>query len=165
VSARSPKGGARRRPGAVSFEAARDVWDEPRHIDADVYAGRLQAAVIESPLAHPTAAGRRRHARYLDACIADALRRGETPYASHRMLTGALDDLMPDEREAGIAAGFRMAEVLWFGSGAARVFYMDEGMSGGMNRGLKHAIMIGQRIERRTVPGWKRKVQARKRRR
>lgn len=79
--------------------------------------------VVESPFAGDLAA----NARYLDACLLDALERGETPYASHRMLTRTLDDRDPNQRELGIMAGRRMAVVL------RRVaFYLDRGMSPGM---------------------------------
>ena len=37
--------------------------------------------------------------------IRDCIARGESPYASHQMLTEALDDTNPIERNAGIQAG------------------------------------------------------------
>lgn len=114
----------------------------------------MKPVVIESPLAGATEEIRERHRRYLDACILDCIRRGETPYASHKMLPGALDDLKPDEREIGIGAGFEMAEHLWTGCGAPRAVYLDCGVGNGMKRGLDEAARIGQRVEFRNVPGW-----------
>lgn len=105
--------------------------------------------VIESPYAGDLGANR----LYLDACIRDCLDRGETPYASHRMLTGALRDKVPGERAVGIAAGFGMAEVL-ARAGAPRVVYVDLGISAGMRQGIAHARHIGQAIERRSLPNW-----------
>jgi hypothetical protein len=106
--------------------------------------------VIESPLAGNVEL----HQRYLDACIRDCIERGETPYASHRMLVGPLDDLDAAQRMTGMLAGFHMAEAL-AQLGAPRVVYVDCGVSGGMGLGIQHAERIGQRVERRTVPGWR----------
>lgn len=61
--------------------------------------------------------------------MADCLLRGEAPIASHLLYTqpGVLDDDVPNERALGIAAGLAWAKVA-----DARVFYMDLGMSRGM---------------------------------
>lgn len=109
----------------------------------------MRPVIIESPLAGNVAL----HMRYLDACILDCVRRNETPYASHKILPGALDDLDPQERETGIQAGFEMAAIL-HQLGAPRVVYTDCGVSGGMLRGIKHAEGLDQLVEWRTVPGW-----------
>lgn len=50
----------------------------------------MHLIVIESPFRGATPADQARNERYLEACIADCLRRGESPYASHKMLTQAL---------------------------------------------------------------------------
>lgn len=73
---------------------------------------------------------------YLAACLADCIRRGETPYASHGLLTlpGVLDDTKPEDRAKGIAAGFAMRERM-----DATVFYTDLGWSNGMRAGQDHA--------------------------
>jgi len=91
--------------------------------------------------AHCTAADRRkweatRNARYLAACLRDCVRRGETPYASHGLLTlpGVLRDDVPEERELGIRAGFAMREAMH-----ATAFYTDLGWSRGMRAGEEHA--------------------------
>jgi hypothetical protein len=91
--------------------------------------------IIESPFAGCVPL----HKAYLGACIRDALARGETPYTSHRMLTDALDDLRPEERELGISAGLDMAEII-IGAGGIQAFYTDLGWSGGMNRALGRAF-------------------------
>ena len=83
--------------------------------------------VIESPYAGDTY----RNMRYLDACVRDALGRGETPYASHRMLTSALHDHVPEQRSVGMEAGLAMALHL-AQSGASVVFFIDYGWSEGM---------------------------------
>jgi len=79
--------------------------------------------VIESPYAGEVA----RNRAYLERCIRDSALRGESPYASHKMLTDALDDSMPDEREIGIDCGLALRR-----RADKRVFYIDYGWSGGM---------------------------------
>ena len=61
----------------------------------------MKLVVIESPYAGDV----ERNLRYLDACIRDCIGRGESPYASHKILTTALDDNDPEQRKLGIAAG------------------------------------------------------------
>lgn len=100
---------------------------------------------IESPFSGDV----ERNRRYLQACIRDCLRRGETPYASHQMLTDALDDLIPEQRAQGIEAGLAMAATL-----ERRVFYVDLGWSGGMNAARQFYDEAGLSFGIRRVPGW-----------
>jgi len=101
----------------------------------------MKLVIIESPFKGDTA----RNKRYLRSCIRDCLKRGESPYASHRMLTDALDDDIPEERALGIEAGLAWAHVRQpvFDSDPAdgyilrynlvcHAFYIDLGFSGGM---------------------------------
>ena len=83
----------------------------------------MKLVVIESPYAGEV----ERNMLYLDACIRDCLLRGESPYASHKMLTTALDDNDPEHRELGIAAGLE-----WRRRADDRIFYLDHGSSRGM---------------------------------
>jgi hypothetical protein len=101
----------------------------------------MRLVVIESPFqAHGAeteearARGIARNMRYLNRCILDCLRRGESPYASHLMLTGALNDLDPAERKTGIEAGFK-----WRRAAHATVIYTDHGISHGMKLGIEDA--------------------------
>jgi hypothetical protein len=84
----------------------------------------VKLVIIESPYKGET----ERNLRYLRSCIRDCLSRGESPYASHRMLTDALDDNSPAERALGIEAGLAWRNV----SGVLPVFYVDLGWSNGM---------------------------------
>lgn len=93
---------------------------------------RRRPVIIESPYSGDVV----RNKRYLQAAIRDCLRRGETPYASHQMLTDALDDNIPEQRELGISAGFAMRDLL-VSQGATVAFYIDHGMSSGMLRSNK----------------------------
>lgn len=88
--------------------------------------------VIESPYAGDVG----ENLRYLDRCILDCLARGETPYASHKMLTSALDDRDEEQRGLGIAAGLDMAS----STRAPVVFYLDRGVSTGMAKSLRHHL-------------------------
>ena len=83
--------------------------------------------IIESPFAGNVPLNR----AYLQACIRDCLGRGETPYASHQMLTWALDDLKPEERELGISSGLEMRDFIR-ANGGKSVYYVDLGWSAGM---------------------------------
>lgn len=89
-----------------------------------------------------------RNKAYLTVCIMDCISRGESPYASHRMLTEALDDNNVTERQLGIAAGFAWREVAHL-----TVFYCDYGFSAGMKRALAHCRKYELMFEIRTL--WK----------
>jgi len=104
----------------------------------------MKLIAIESPYAGDV----ERNLRYLRACMADCLSRGEAPYASHALYTqpGVLDDDIAEERQLGIDAGFAWAE-----RADVRVVYTDLGISTGMAWGVRHANTISQSIEYRTI--------------
>jgi hypothetical protein len=93
----------------------------------------MRRVIVESPFGGDV----ERNLRYLRACMADCLARGESPYASHALYTqpGVLDDTKPDERAKGIAAGF-----VWRRAADATVFYLDLGTSRGMELGMADAL-------------------------
>jgi len=74
--------------------------------------------------------------------------RGEAPYASHLLYTqdGVLNDLIPEERNHGIQAGFAWRQVA-----QATVVYTDLGISKGMQYGIDDAIKRGVPIEYRQL--------------
>lgn len=84
-----------------------------------------------------------RNARYLAAALRDCVLRGESPYASHGLLTlpGVLRDDVPEERARGIAAGFA-----WREAAHASVFYVDLGWSSGMRAGEADALRVRNEI-------------------
>ena len=102
----------------------------------------MRRVIIESPYAGDV----ERNITYLRACLRDSLLRGEAPFASHALYTqpGVLDDNLPTERKLGIEAGF----VHWTGAKAI-VFYIDLGMSPGMQSALRQARVWRKRIEYR----------------
>jgi len=85
----------------------------------------MRRVILESPYAGDI----ERNLRYLRACMADCLRRGEAPFASHGLYTqpGVLNDDVPSDRALGIAAGFE-----WREAAECTVFYEDLGWSRGM---------------------------------
>ncbi len=104
----------------------------------------MKRVVIESPFAGDTY----RNLRYLRACMADCLRRGESPYASHGLYTqpGVLDDTVPEDRELGIRAGFA-----WRSVSDATVVYIDIGVTQGMQFGVDDALAKDRPIEYRRL--------------
>jgi hypothetical protein len=93
----------------------------------------MKKVVIESPYAGDVA----RNVEYARRCLADSLNRGESPIASHLLLTQVLDDTKPDERTLGINAGLE-----WLKVADLQVFYIDHGWSDGM----KKALIVGQEL-------------------
>ena len=106
----------------------------------------LKRVIVESPYAGDVEA----NLRYLRACLADCLKRGEAPFASHALYTqpGVLDDGKPEERRLGMEAGFE-----WARAADATVVYTDRGVSRGMTAGIQHAEEHGRPIERRELGG------------
>lgn len=78
--------------------------------------------------------------------MAHSITGGESPYASHLLLTQILDDRLQHERDMGIACGIDMHHRC-----DAVAFYIDRGWSRGMTAALKHAREIGAVIEHRML--------------
>ena len=104
----------------------------------------MRLVVIESPYAGDVD----RNLRYVRAAMADCLRRGEAPYASHALYTqpGVLDDTIPAQRQLGIAAGFE-----WGAMADLVAVYLDLGWSSGMRQGVANATDMGIRVEERLL--------------
>ena len=107
---------------------------------------RMIPVILESPYAAGNGRTVAQNEAYLNACIHDCLRRGESPYASHRMLTSALDDTIPRERELGIRAGFT-----WAAFAQAVVVYVDHGISAGMRKAICVHESAARKIEYRRL--------------
>jgi hypothetical protein len=104
----------------------------------------MRRVIIESPYAGDVA----RNLAYVRACMADCLRRGETPLASHALYTqpGVLNDDDPGERSLGLWAGWYWLEVA-----DAQVFYIDLGMSRGMRMAETRGRTVGVKQEYREM--------------
>jgi hypothetical protein len=107
-------------------------------------------AVIESPFKGENKAQETLHRAYLEACLRDSiLNHGEAPIASHKLYTDALDDSVANERAIGIHVGLELAKVC-----ARSVFYIDLGMSEGMERyGLPGARAAKREVIYRRLGG------------
>lgn len=88
--------------------------------------------IVESPYKASDIATVEEHEEYLERCLRDCVLRGETPYASHKMLTKALNDKLPVERRIGMRAGLSLARQVVSVGIAMPIFYEDYGFSDGM---------------------------------
>jgi hypothetical protein len=104
----------------------------------------MRLVIVESPYAGDID----RNVEYARACVRDSLARGEAPIASHLLYTqpGILKDEVPAERQWGIDAG-----LAWRAVAEASVVYTDEGISKGMEYGIKAAEAAGLPVEYRSI--------------
>lgn len=89
--------------------------------------------------------------RYARMCVADSLKRGESPVAFHLLHTmdGILNDDDPAQRKWGISAGLEWTRV------ADQVaVYTDRGISSGMKLGIQRAEELGIPIVYRTLENY-----------
>lgn len=105
---------------------------------------------MESPFAASDKATCEEHREYLEKCLLDCVLRGETPYASHKMLTDCLDDNDPGQRRIGINAGMAMSKII-VSAGGKPVFYLDHGWSRGMQEARKHYQTLSIPYEERYI--------------
>lgn len=107
----------------------------------------MRLVIVESPYAGDV----ERNVKYAKACIRDCLARGESPIASHLLFTqpGILDDLKPEERALGIAAG-----VAWYRVADCVAFYVDHGWSNGMNAARAKCLAEGILFGIRRISGF-----------
>lgn len=107
---------------------------------------RMRRVIIESPYR-----GVPRAVEYALAAMADCLRRGEAPFASHVLYTqpGVLDDEIHEERALGIRAGLH-----WGLAADLTVVYTDLGVTPGMRQGIASAERWRRPVQLRTLPGW-----------
>ncbi len=132
----------------------------------------MRLVIIESPFAGSKDASEavrrievQRNIAYARACMADCFARGEAPFTSHLLYTqeGVLDDAKSEERQRGIDAGFAWAEAAQAQYELAhdadvpaslpptRAFYVDLGVSVGMQKGIDHARDNRMTIEERLI--------------
>lgn len=106
----------------------------------------MKRVIIESPYAGDI----ERNTAYARRALADSLRRGEAPIASHLLYTqpGVLDDGDPDERRLGIEAG-----LAWGPVADLTAVYADLGFTPGMEQGIDRAVNEGRPVEVRHIGG------------
>ena len=102
--------------------------------------------IVESPWAGDEVA----HLKYARAALADSLKRGEAPIASHVLFCagGVLHDTDPVHRKLGIAAGHA-----WMRVCQRVVVYADLGISSGMKAGMRVARRLQVPVETRYLGG------------
>lgn len=110
----------------------------------------MRLVIIESPLAAATPETVEDNLAYARAAMRDCFARGEAPYASHLLYPQIFDDAKPEERRAGMIAGFAWGDVA-----DATVVYTDRGISPGMLEGITRASVAGRLIEYRSLSGVK----------
>lgn len=120
----------------------KSLFADPTH--AAYKAHQMRRVVLESPFQGDVQA----NLTYARACLRDCLSRGESPIASHCLLTqeGVLNDLDPVERAVGINAGHA-----WMHVCDAVVVYADRGISKGMEAGIRSASFHGIPVEYRKL--------------
>lgn len=79
--------------------------------------------------------------------------RGHVPLASHVMLHGILDDLIPEQREKGLAAGLALVEI------ADEVWVFGEVISRGMEGEIRSAMELGVPVKREARAQYNRPVE------
>lgn len=102
--------------------------------------------VLESPYAGDI----EKNVKYAQLCMHDMIvNHGEAPFASHLLYTqeNVLKDEDPEERILGINAGFAFRDVC-----KKSVFYVDLGVSRGMELGVEDAEKKGRSIKFRHLP-------------
>jgi len=104
----------------------------------------MNRIILESPYAGDI----KRNIDYARECVRHSLSLGEASIASHLLYTqeGILDDSVPEERMWGINAGLAWKEIA-----DKQVFYIDYGMSKGMEYALEYAVKNNIEIEFREI--------------
>jgi hypothetical protein len=109
----------------------------------------MKRVVIESPY-KGTAKEMKINEIYGEFCMHDCLvNHKESPYASHLLYTrkNVLRDWIPDERKLGIEAGF-----YWRDVSEQSNFYVDLGITDGMNLGIDDCNDKSKEFELRSLP-------------
>jgi hypothetical protein len=97
----------------------------------------MKRVILESPYA----GNFKLNEMYGEFCMHDCIvNHNEAPYASHLLYTrdNVLRDTIPEERKLGIEAGF-----FWRECAEMTVFYIDLGMTEGMEQGIKDCMKKG----------------------
>jgi hypothetical protein len=106
----------------------------------------MKRVILESPYAGDIVMNE----LYGELCMHDCIvNHNESPYASHLLYTrdNVLRDHIPEERKLGIAAGF-----FWRECAQKTVFYVDLGMTKGMEEGVEDCKAKGHPYEIRGLP-------------
>lgn len=107
--------------------------------------------ILETPYAAGNGYTIQVHVRYARMCMADCLRRGEAPLASHLLYTQphVLRDSVEEQRAMGIAAGLQWGAICDY-----VVVYTDLGISSGMKQSVAIHREMKKEIHLRILPNW-----------
>ena len=103
--------------------------------------------VVESPFKATPYYTQEQHRLYLLHCVADCIRRGEAPFASHIILPEVLSDDDEYERAMGIRCGYS-----WGKHADLVAVYGDLGISPGIKSAVEFYQSIGIPVEWRRLP-------------
>lgn len=106
----------------------------------------MRLVIVESPFRADNEADFHRNLTYLDLCLRDSILRSESPYASHKLIPGALDDVDPAERDLGIKCGYA-----WWRAASLIAYYVDLGWSNGMIQSFRHSKTYNIRVTMRSL--------------
>lgn len=111
--------------------------------------------IIESPFAARDGRSVEDNLEYLGRCLRDSWDKGELPFASHAFFPTFLDEDLPEERKAGIEAGYEFWSFhqLMDDQFPLIAFYVDFGMSDGMQQALDRAKKLDRTYELRNIKG------------
>lgn len=115
----------------------------------------MKLVVIESPYRSYTAFELERNLAYARALVEHITLRGDSPVASHLLITQSLDDRLPEHRKLGMQAGLHLLRVA-----DIHAFGVDLGMSDGMRAALAHAKELAEctpdvpAVEEISLPEW-----------
>lgn len=104
----------------------------------------FRRVIIESPFRGATRRLAQRNVNYAIAAMRDSINRGEAPFLSHILYTGALDDAVQVERQLGIELGYA-----WWPAAEAVCCYCDFGWSLGMVNARLRADTLHLVVEER----------------
>jgi hypothetical protein len=102
----------------------------------------MKRVIVESPYAGDT----QRNIEYAKECCLDCIKRGEVPFASHLFFPQFLDDNNPDHRTIGLHMGYDFWE-----KAEEIVFYVDFGLSPGMEKALAKAFIENKPVKKRSI--------------
>lgn len=111
----------------------------------------MKICVIESPYRSESDWQLRLNLAYARALVEHVTLRGDSPVASHLLITQSLDDRDPVARQRGIEAGLallRVADVHAFGIDLG----VSDGMRLGMERAKQHPSVVYEEI---SLPEWR----------
>lgn len=99
----------------------------------------MRRVIVESPFQGYNI---KRNEVYMTRCLKSVIDMGGAPFASHAIYPQVLDEDDPKQRALGIQLGY----AFWQGADSIS-FFLDYGMSEGMEAAYERAVSLGMKIE------------------